>query len=127
MEIKRNCSNQLVTESYDIIGLTSADMHEMSLLFKRCMEIRVNHITSDKKEYITDDELLRIEAVLDCLTEGHRVELKKSVFEGKKESIEKSNEILRRMKQSPEKPTVDPVVEWDDQAVAEQTSKGQPV
>ena len=84
--------------------------------------IRINHLTSDKKVYLSDEDLLRVEAILDTLTEGHRIELKKSVFEEKRESIERSNEQLRRMKLASTKPAVDTIVEWDDEAVAKQTS-----
>lgn len=98
MEIVVNYEEKQMVSSYDIIGLSSADMYEMSELFNIVMNIRINHLTSDKKVYLSDEDLLRIEAVLDTLTEGHRIELKKSVFEEKRESIERSNEQLRRMK-----------------------------
>lgn len=103
MKIVVNYEETKMVLSYDIIGLSSADMHEMSQLFKRVMQIRVNHITSDKKEYISDDDLMRIEAVLDVLTEGHRVELKKSSFEERIESIKRSNEALSKLKKESDK------------------------
>lgn len=124
MEIITNYKDERVVKSYDIIGLSSADMYEMSKLFDIVMNIRINHLTSDKKEYLSDEDLMRIEAVLDTLTEGHRVELKESVFKKKVEAIQRSNEALRRMKLAAGKPAVDnPNVEgWADEAVAAQTS-----
>lgn len=122
MKIIVNYEEKQMVSSYDIVGLSSADMHEMSELFNIVMNIRINHLTSDKKVYLSDEDLLRIEAVLDTLTEGHRIELKKSVFEEKRESIERSNEQLRQMKLASTKPAIEPVKYWDDEAVAEQTS-----
>ena len=106
MEIITNYKDERVVKSYDIIGISSADMYEMSELFNTVMNIRINHLTSDKKVYLSDEDLMRIEAVLDTLTEGHRIELKKSAFAAKLESIKKSNESLLKMKAESNAPTV---------------------
>lgn len=125
MEIKRNYGTQLVTESYDIIGVTRADMHQMTEVHDRVMDILQNHADKnvEKKEYLSDEDLFNIVGILDVLIEGNRLVNPKSVFEERSTQIKKLHNSIAEAA----KPAVDPVVEWDDKAVAEQTSKGQPV
>lgn len=118
MELIKNYADERVVKDFTLAGVTLADMYFMSKLYKRVSDILVNHLMpEEKKIYLTDDELYDILSVLDTLTQGHRTTLKKSAFEETKEIILKSHEELKKMRVEQQ-----PTTEWDDEAVAEQTS-----
>ena len=96
MFVTRNYKEEKVVESYTISGVTNADMHKMTQMHKQVTSIIANHLDkkAEKKEYLSDDDLYDIAAVLDVLTENNRVCTIKSVFEERKEELLKMHKEL---------------------------------
>ena len=96
MLVQRNYAEERVIESYTITGVTRADMYKMTQVYDRVMGIIGNHINkkAEKKEYLSDDDLYDVAAILDVFTENNRTSIKKSCFEKKKEEILKMHEEL---------------------------------
>lgn len=96
MLVQRNYAEERVIESYTITGVTRADMYKMTQVYKRVMDIIGNHINkkAEKKEYLSDDDLYDVVAILDVLTRDNRVNLMKSCFEERKEELLKMHEEM---------------------------------
>lgn len=89
----RNYSKEELVESYDIKGVSRADMYKMTETYNRVIHIIENHLDKNaKKEYISDDDLYDIAAILDVLTENNKITLTTSVFDKRKENIMKMHE-----------------------------------
>lgn len=88
MLIKRNYIDERVIESYDVMGLSNADMRELTRLYDRVNEVLVNHVQgAEKKIYLNDEDLYSLVSVLDVLTENNRRSLQESVFERRMKQI----------------------------------------
>ena len=96
MLIKRNYEEERRIASYDIIGLTRADMYELTQVYDEVNKVIINHLTEDKKLYISDETLIRVLAILDVLTENNRTTLMKSEFEKRRETLLKSHDIIKK-------------------------------
>ena len=96
MLVQRHYKEEKVVESYTIDGVTSADMHKMTQVYDKVMGIIANHLNkkAEKKEYLSDDDLYDIVAILDVLTDGNRVCIRKSAFEERKEELLKMHKEL---------------------------------
>jgi len=96
MLVTRNYTEERVIESYTISGVTRADMYKMTQVYDKVMSIIGNHLgkSAEKKEYLSDDDLYDIVAILDVLTENNRTCIKKSVFEKRKEELLKMHKEI---------------------------------
>ena len=115
MLVQRNYAQERVIESYTICGITRADMHKMTQVYDRVMNIIVNHLDkkAEKKEYLSDDDLYDIVSILDILTENNRTCIKKSVFEMRKEQLLKMHkELVDAPVDKPEE--VDKIIDDED-------------
>lgn len=96
MVVQRNYTQERVIESYTICNVTKTDMYKMTQVCDKVMSIIGNHLDkkAEKKEYLSDDDLYDIVSILDVLTEGNRTCIKKSVFEERKEQLQKMHKEL---------------------------------
>lgn len=96
MLVTRKYTEERVIESYTIAGVTRADMHKMTQMYDRVMNIIGNHLdkSAEKKEYLSDDDLYDIVAILDVLTEGNKTNLKESAFDKRKKELLKMHKEL---------------------------------
>ena len=119
MDVIRNYKDERVIESYTITGITRADMFFMTRLHDRIMDVIGNHLNkkAEKRVYLNDDDLYEVVSVLDILTMGNRTKLLESEFSLRKEElIQMHKELCESCEKAQE------VEEWDDEAIAEQTS-----
>ena len=95
MLTQRNYSEEKVIKSYTISGITRGDMYKMTKVYDRVMAIIGNHVDKDaeKKEYLNDDDLYDIAAILSVLTENNRINLLRSVFDECKENLIKIHSV----------------------------------
>lgn len=96
MLVTRNYAEERVIESYTIEGVTRADMYKMTQVYDRVMNIIGNHLnkSAEKKEYLSDDDLYDIVAILGVLTEDNRTKLEESEFDKCKKELLKMHKKL---------------------------------
>lgn len=95
MRIIRNYSKEELVESYEIKGILRVDMYKMTKVYNRVMHIIGNHLDeSAKKEYLNDDDLYDIAAILDVLTEGNKITLTTSVFDERKNLMKMHKQLV---------------------------------
>ena len=96
MLIQRNLSYKEMIKSYTIEGVSKADMYKMTKVYDKVMKVIGNHLDKEakKKEYLSDDDLYDIVAILDVLTEGNKTCIEMSCFDGRKEKLIKMHEEL---------------------------------
>ena len=96
MLVTRNYAEERVIESYTIEGVTRADMYKMTQVHNKVMNIIGNHLnkSAEKKEYLSDDDLYDIVAILDVLTEDNKVKIKENAFDKRKEELLKMHKEL---------------------------------
>lgn len=117
MLVTRNYTQERVIESYTIDGVTRADMYKMTQVHDKVVNIIGNHLnkSAEKKEYLSDDDLYDIAAILDVLTEGNRTCIKESIFEKRKEELLKMHkEIVDASVERPAIPSLFPEQGNDD-------------
>ena len=117
MLVTRNYAEERVIESYTISGVTRADMYKMTEVHDKVMDIIGNHLnkSAEKKEYLSDDDLYDIVAILDVLTENNRTCIKESIFEKRKEELLKRHkEIIDASVERPAIPSLFPERENGD-------------
>ena len=115
MLVQRNYTQERVIESYTIGGITRAEMYKMTQVYDRVMGVIGNHLnkSAKKKEYLSDDDLYDIVSILDVLTEGNRVCIKKSAFEDRKEELIKMHkELVNAPVDEPETPVEESEATW---------------
>lgn len=111
MRVNREYADARVIESYTISGITRADMRKMTQVYDRVMGVIENHLdkSAEKKEYLSDDDLYDIVAILDILTENNKTCIETSVFDRCKEKLLKMHKEI--VEASVDQPQEQPVIE----------------
>lgn len=96
MNVTRNYADEQVIKSYTIEGISRGDMYKMTQVCKKVTKVIGNHLNkkAKKKEYLSDDDLYDIVAILEVLTEENKVNLVGSVFDEKKEALIKMHKQI---------------------------------